>query len=180
MRVFVVQKELFTMERTLTTEVKAHVGERVRVTGWLHSLRQLGGVNFLVIRDGWGLVQAVAEQEAEIAPLIEGKLSVESVIAVEGLVVSEAQAPGGAELQNLHVEAITPIVEPPPLPLNKRKITASISTLLDQAVVMNRHPVRRAILRMNAGMFASFRSTLTASIPCAKSTVLQTNYGGCL
>lgn len=150
------------MERTLTTEVKAHVGERVRVIGWLHSLRQLGGVNFLVIRDGWGLVQAVAEQEAEIAPLSEGKLSVESVIAIEGLVISEAQAPGGAELHNLHVEAITPIVEPPPLPLNKRKITASISTLLDQAVVMNRHPVRRAILRMNAGMFASFRSTLTA------------------
>jgi len=145
------------MERTLTTEVKAHVGERVRVIGWLHSLRQLGGVNFLVIRDGWGLVQAVAEQEAEIAPLIEGKLSVESVIAVEGLVVSEAQAPGGAELHNLHVEVIIPIVEPPPLPLNKRKITASIGTLLDQAVVMNRHPVRRAILRMNAGMFASFR-----------------------
>src|SRR6266536_5111078 len=150
------------MQRILTSEVKTHVGERVRVEGWLHSLRQLGGVNFLVVRDGWGLVQAVAEQEAEIAPLIEGKLSVESVIAVEGLVVSEAQAPGGAELHNLHVEVIIPIVEPPPLPLNKRKITASIGTLLDQAVVMNRHPVRRAILRMNAGMFASFRSTLTA------------------
>ncbi|HEV2655945.1 MAG TPA: OB-fold nucleic acid binding domain-containing protein, partial [Ktedonobacteraceae bacterium] len=147
------------MQRILTSEIQAHVGERVRVAGWLHSLRQLGGVNFLVIRDGWGLVQAVTEQAAELAPL--AGLSVESVIAVEGLVVSEPQAPGGAELHELYVEVITPIQEPPPLPLNKRKINASLNTLLDQAVVMNRHPARRAILRLNAAMLGSFRGTLT-------------------
>jgi nondiscriminating aspartyl-tRNA synthetase len=149
------------MQRTLTSEVKAHVGERVRVMGWLHSLRQLGGLNFLVIRDGWGLVQAIAEREEEIAPLTENKLSVESVIAVEGLVVNEAQAPGGAELHDLSIEVITPIKEAPPISLNKRKISANISTLLDQAVVMNRHPTRRAIFSLAAGMLSSFRNTLT-------------------
>ena len=149
------------MKRTLTSEVKAHAGERVRVTGWLHSLRQLGGLNFLVIRDGWGLVQAIAERDEEIAPLIENKLSVESVIAVEGLVVNEAQAPGGAELHDLSIEIITPIKEAPPIPLNKRKISANIGTLLDQAVVMNRHPTRRAIYSLAAGMLSSFRNTLT-------------------
>ena len=149
------------MKRTLTLEVNAHTGERVRVTGWLHSLRQLGGLNFLVIRDGWGLVQAIAEREEEIAPLIENKLSVESVIAVEGLVVNETQAPGGAELHDLSIEIITPIKEAPPIPLNKRKISANISTLLDQAVVMNRHPTRRAIFSLAAGMLGSFRNTLT-------------------
>src|SRR5581483_2764097 len=59
------------MQRTLTTEITAHVGERVRIAGWLHSLRLLGSINFLVLRDGWGLVQAVAETEAEMAPLSE-------------------------------------------------------------------------------------------------------------
>src|SRR5947209_12900351 len=150
------------MERIRTTEVKAHVGECVRVAGWLHSLRQLGGVTFLVIRDGWGMLQAVAEHEGEIAPLLEGKLGVESVIAVEGLVVSEAQAPGGVELHNLRVEVITLVTETPPVPLNKRKITANITTLLDHAVVANRHPARRAILRLGAGAMAGFRSTLLA------------------
>ena len=52
------------MKRIRTTEVKAHVGERVHVAGWLHSLRQLGGVTFLVLRDGWGMIQAVTEVEA--------------------------------------------------------------------------------------------------------------------
>ena len=150
------------MKRTLTSEVKIHTGERVRVTGWLHSLRQLGGLNFLVIRDGWGLIQAIAERDEEIGPLIENKLSLESVIAVEGLVVNEVQAPGGAELHDLSIEIITPIKEAPPIPLNKRKISANIGTLLDQAVVMNRHPTRRAIYSLAAGMLSSFRNTLTA------------------
>ena len=54
------------MERTHTIEVGKHIGERVRVAGWLHSLRRLGGINFLVIRDGWGIIQVVTENEAEL------------------------------------------------------------------------------------------------------------------
>jgi nondiscriminating aspartyl-tRNA synthetase len=104
----------------------------------------------------------VAEREDEIAPVVEGGFGVESVIAVEGLVVSEAQAPGGVELHDLDVEVITPVTEAPPVPLNKRKITANMNTLLDHAVVTNRHPVRRALLRLGAGAIAGFRSTLLA------------------
>src|SRR5947208_3308430 len=64
----------FIMQRIHTVEVSTHIGERVRVVGWLHSLRRLGGVSFLVIRDGWGIVQAVAENEAELGPLQDGSL----------------------------------------------------------------------------------------------------------
>ena len=153
-------KGIFFMERIRTVEVGEHVGERVRVAGWLHSLRRLGGVNFLVVRDGWGIVQVVTESEAELGPLQGGVLGVESIVAVEGVVVSEAQAPGGVELHQPRIEVITPVTEVPPVPLNKRKITASIGTLLDHAVVTNRHPARRAVLRLGAGVMAGFRSTL--------------------
>lgn len=150
------------MQRIPTIEVGSHVGERVRVMGWLHSLRQLGGITFLVIRDGWGLVQAVAETGAELAPLQQREIGVESVVAIEGQVVSEAQAPGGIELHDLHIEIITPVTEAPPVSLNKRKITANITTLLDHAPVVHRHPARRAVLRLAAGVMAGFRSTLSA------------------
>ncbi len=149
-----------SIERVRTTEVAAHVGERIRVAGWLHSLRRMGGITFLVLRDGWGMVQAVAENEPELGALATGEAGVESVIAVEGLVVSEPQAPGGVELHNLQVEVITPVTEPPPIPLNKRKITANIGTLLDHAAVTNRHPARRAIFRLASGVAAGFRNTL--------------------
>ncbi len=148
------------MKRIVTKEVHAHVGERVRVQGWLHSLRQLGGVNFLVVRDGWSLLQCVTEHEEEIAALRE--VGVESVITVEGTVVSETQAPGGVELHDLYVEVVTPVTEIPPVALNKRKLNAHVNTLLDSAVVTNRHPARRAILRLSAGAMAGFRSVLTA------------------
>ena len=153
------------MERIRTTEVGQHVGERVRVAGWLQSKRQLGGINFLVLRDGWSTIQAVAdggETEAELVPLLESEAGLESLIAIEGQVVSEAQAPGGVELHDLRIEVITPVKEALPLALNKRKLNANINTLLDHAVVSNRHPTRRAILRLASGAMSSYRRTLTA------------------
>ena len=148
------------MQRIRTIEVRSHVGERVRVAGWLHSLRQMGGINFLVIRDGWGTLQAVAE--TEIAPLVESGAGVESVLAVEGDVVSMPQAPGGVELHKLSIEIITPVREAPVVPLNKPKLIANITTLLDHAAVTNRHPARCAILRLSAGAMAAFRAVLAA------------------
>jgi nondiscriminating aspartyl-tRNA synthetase len=149
------------MERIRTIEVVAHAGERVHVAGWLHSLRQMGGITFLVLRDGWGQIQAVAESMPEIAPLKECNYGVESVIAIEGLVVQEVQAPGGVELHGLTIEVITGVQEPPPFPINKQKITASMSTLLDHAAISNRHLQRRAILRLSAGIMAGFRALLS-------------------
>ncbi|HEX6477958.1 MAG TPA: aspartate--tRNA(Asn) ligase [Ktedonobacteraceae bacterium] len=150
------------MKRIRTTEVGSHTGERVRVAGWLQSLRQLGGVSFLVIRDGWGTIQAVAETAAELATLQQQEAGVESVVSVEGLVVSMPQAPGGVELHDLQIEVVAPVTEVPVVPLNKPKLSANITTLLDHAPVTNRHPARRAILRLGAGAMASFRATLTA------------------
>lgn len=150
------------MERIRTTELAAQVGQRVRVSGWLNTLRRLGGITFLVIRDGWGIVQAVAEQEADLAPLTEAEAGVESVITVEGTVTSSPQAPGGLELQTIVIEVIVPVKEPPPLILSKREIKAAQPTLLDHAVVSNRHVMRRAVLRLGAAIMTGFRRTLNA------------------
>ncbi|GCE04914.1 aspartate--tRNA(Asn) ligase [Dictyobacter aurantiacus] len=150
------------MERIRTVEVAGRVGKRVCVAGWLHSLRRMGGINFLIIRDGWGLLQAVAETEEEITALLPESVGVESIITVEGLVVSEAQAPGGVELHELKIEVLNPVSELPPISLNKRKLNAQPSTLLDHAPVTNRHPLRRATLRLSAGVMAAFRDILTS------------------
>ncbi len=156
------QEGVFSMERIRTIEVDQHVGEQVRLQGWLHSLRQLGGVTFLILRDGWGTIQAVSENAAVFAPLREQQCGVESLITLVGTVVSEAQAPGGIELHQPTVEVIIPITEPPPVALNKRKLSAQVSTLLDHAVVTNRHPARRAVLRLAAGVMYGYRSALLA------------------
>jgi nondiscriminating aspartyl-tRNA synthetase len=150
------------MARVTAREVGLHAGERVRVCGWLHARRRLGGVTFLVVRDGWGTIQAVAETEGELAPLLVAGAGVESVIAVEGRVVLAEQAPGGVELHQLAIEVITPVTEAPPVTLSKRELKVSLATLLDEAVVANRHPSRWAVFRLQAGVMAAYRAVLAA------------------
>ena len=46
--------------------------------------------------------------------------------------------------------------------VNKRELRASLTTLLDHAVIAYRHPRQRAVLRLAAGVLAGFRAALTA------------------
>jgi nondiscriminating aspartyl-tRNA synthetase len=131
----------------------------VLLAGWLHALRRLGSINFLVLRDGCGVAQIVIDTADAMAPL-EGLLP-ETVISVQGTVVSEPQAPGGYELHDPSIEVISPVTEPLPLTLNKPVIKASLPVFLDQAVVGLRHPQKQALFRLSAGIMAGFRSTLT-------------------
>jgi len=151
------------MERIRTTELAAHTGESVLLQGWLHALRRLGGVTFVILRDGWGMAQAVTESDADLAPLTtqQGTCQVESVITLQGIVVANPQAPGGYELQSPRISVITPIYEAPPVAINKREIKAQLGTQLDHAVVANRHPRQRAVFRMAACAMQAFRSTLS-------------------
>ncbi len=146
------------MKMIRTIEAKEHVGQRVQMKGWLHNIRRMGGISFVVLRDGWGTIQAVTENEIDLAPLAECGL--ETVIKMEGVVTAVAQAPNGIEIHQPHFSVITPINAQPPIPLNKRQIKAGLPTQLDHAVVVNRHPQRRAIFRLAAGAMAGFRATL--------------------
>jgi nondiscriminating aspartyl-tRNA synthetase len=148
------------LERVRTIEIGSHVGERVRVQGWLHALRRLGGVNFIVVRDGWGLIQAVTEDTAALAGLTNDELQPETVLALEGDVVATSQAPGGVELHNLVIDVITAVREPLPVLINKREMKAALTTQLDHAVITNRHPAQRAVYRLGAAVMAAFRSHL--------------------
>ena len=40
--------------------VGAHVGDEVEVRGWVYNLRSSGAIHFMLLRDGTGILQAVA------------------------------------------------------------------------------------------------------------------------
>lgn len=148
------------MERIRTVEMAAHVGRRVRLQGWLHAVRRLGGVSFVVLRDGWGTAQAVTETEADLAPL--AGLALETVLQLEGEVVAAPAVAGGVELHRPRFTVLTPVTELLPVALHKRQMKAALPTLLDHAVVANRHPARRAVFGLGAAAMAGFRATLLA------------------
>jgi nondiscriminating aspartyl-tRNA synthetase len=146
------------VERVRTTAAAENVGRRVRLQGWLHQFRELGKINFLIIRDGWGTFQAIVDDPVALAAL--RAVQVESVIEVRGVVAAEAQAPGGAELRETEVTILEPVTEVPPIEVNKRELKATIETFLDHAAIGLRHPKRRAILRLASAAMAGFRAAL--------------------
>ncbi|HLZ70645.1 MAG TPA: aspartate--tRNA(Asn) ligase [Dehalococcoidia bacterium] len=148
------------MERIFASELPNHAGERVRLQGWLHRLRRLSEVTFLVLRDASGLAQVVVHDSALDARLAE--LHAESVLAVEGLAVAMPQAPGGVELHEPSVEPIAPAAEPPPFDLFRPAIKALLPTILDHAPLSLRHPAHRARFRLAAAAMEGFRQTLRA------------------
>ncbi len=146
------------MERIYTTQIREHIGQRVRLAGWLHTIRRLGGINFLVLRDVRGTAQVVVDTPEALAAL--AGLLPETVLAVEGEVIAEPQAPGGVEVRGPAFEVLSPVRDALPLSLNKPAMKASLPVFLDHAVVGLRHPQKRALFRLSAGIMAGFRATL--------------------
>jgi nondiscriminating aspartyl-tRNA synthetase len=147
------------MERVRSTELAARAGERVRAAGWLHALRRKGGLAFATVRDGWGTVQVVFEGAAARA-LDAAPPALESVVAVEGRVVAR-RGSDGVELVEPTLTVLEPAVAPA-LVMNTPTLTAPQATVLDDAVVANRHPARRSLFRLAAGAMAAFRAALGA------------------
>lgn len=150
------------LRRSYTYELPQQVGQRVQLQGWIHALRKLGGLTFLVLRDGWGTAQVVIENETQLAPLQAQNAMPESVIIVEGEVRATPQAPGGVEIGDPTITLLNTVSEPLPVLISKREINAALPTLLDHAVVANRHPARRALFRLEAGVMAAFRAHLNS------------------
>jgi nondiscriminating aspartyl-tRNA synthetase len=148
------------MQRIWTTDLAAHAGERVKLAGWLHRLRRLSNVSFLVIRDAKGLAQVVIE-DIDLAGRL-ARLYNESVIEVEGLAVASAQAPGGVEVREAEVEVISPAAEPPPFDLFRPELKAQLPTILDHAPLALRHPPYRALFEVASATMSGFRSSLTS------------------
>jgi len=80
-------------ERIWTNAIGEHVGEEVRLAGWLHRFRRLSNVSFLILRDARGLAQVIVEDPAVAEAL--GRLYHESVLEVVGTATANPQAPGG-------------------------------------------------------------------------------------
>jgi nondiscriminating aspartyl-tRNA synthetase len=147
-----------TAERIWTLQLREHIGERVRLAGWLHRLRRLRNVGFLILRDGQGTAQIVVEDEALLEQL--AALQQESVLQVEGLAVAQAQAPGGVEVQAPVVRVLSPGAAALPFDLFRPAIKAQLPTILDHAAIALRHPRQRAVFRLSAAAMQGFRATL--------------------
>lgn len=146
------------MERTWTSDLRRHVGERVLLEGWLHHRRRLANRTFLLVRDARGIAQAVVEDQ-DLADFLNG-LWHESVLAVEGIATATPQAPGGVEIAGPRVTVLAEPEHAPLLDLFPPVLSAQLPTQLDHAALALRHPRRRAGFQVAAASAEGFRRTL--------------------
>ncbi len=89
-------------------QLSDHEGQTVTLRGWLYNKRTSKGLAFLVLRDGTGLCQCVANQDAVDSDSWDaaGAMGQESSLAVTGTVVKDERQVGGFEIQATRVELI--------------------------------------------------------------------------
>jgi len=107
----------------------AHVGQTVRLGGWVHRRRDLGGLIFFDLRDRDGLVQ-VAFGPGWASPEVlarAGSLGAETVVLVEGAVVARPKearntelASGDVEVHATGLQVVGP-AETPAIPVSRAK-----------------------------------------------------------
>jgi aspartyl-tRNA synthetase len=66
------------------------VGSEVRLSGWIHRKRNLGGVLFITLRDSYGITQVVAQPGTVVHDQLD-EVRVESVITIDGKVLSRGE-----------------------------------------------------------------------------------------
>jgi asparaginyl-tRNA synthetase len=136
-----------------------HVGSTVELRGWVTHRRSSGKVQFLVVRDGTGLMQCVAgvrdlspeEWEACAA------LGQESAVIVRGALRADARAPGGVEMGLQSVQVVGAAESYPISPKEH-----GVDFLMDHRHLWLRAPRQQALLRLRAELIGAFRDFMAA------------------
>ncbi len=64
---------------------KSHVGETVRLAGWVHRIRDHGGVLFIDLRDHYGVTQVLCDSDSPVFKAVDG-LRAEYCVRIDGVV----------------------------------------------------------------------------------------------
>lgn len=128
--------------------------DKVELKGWVHRVRELGGVSFVMLRDRSGIVQTVVEGKAEV--------TLESVISVTGVPALNEKAPGGAEVRAEKLVLIAAAASDLPYPVNADPDKIGLDVILDNRQLSLRNPKIRAIFAVQATIIEAFSEHLRA------------------
>ena len=145
------------MSQIYVENINQHVNRKVTIKGWLYNKTKKGKLRFLLIRDGTGIIQAVAFQK-DVAPKVLDtidKLTQESSLIVTGVVHADKRAPGGYEM-TIHQIFCVQIAKPYPITPKEHGTTF----LMDHRHLWLRSSRQNAILRIRSEIIGACRDFL--------------------
>lgn len=148
------------MQRTLSRDLINFVDKSVLVKGWLHKKRLMGGLTFINLRDRGGLVQILIEDKNEVEKL--RNMQIGTILTIEGNVVREERAPGGAEIHDPKISVEVPVLDEPPIEIDKPLSHKSehLDTLFEHRVVNIRNLQEQKIFKIRASLTKYLREFL--------------------
>ncbi len=89
---------------------KSHVGETVRLSGWVHRVRDHGGLLFIDLRDHYGVTQVMADPDSPVFAEIE-KVRSEWCIRIDGEVKARDESLVNAKIPTGEIEVFIRDIE---------------------------------------------------------------------
>jgi asparaginyl-tRNA synthetase len=145
------------MTHTYIGDVGKHVGQEVTLRGWIHNKRSSGKIQFLIVRDGTGYIQAVVVKNAVAPELFAAadNLTHESSVIVTGKVRQDARAPGGYEMDAANLQVVQEVSKEEPFPITPKE--HGIEFLMDHRHLWIRSTRQRAILKVRHEIIKAVR-----------------------
>lgn len=137
----------------------SHEGTEVKVSGAVHTIRDMGEVAFVILRKREGLLQCVFEEGVTDFDLKDLKEA--SAVEVEGTVAKEDRAPNGIEIRLKKIKVLSQPADTMPLAISKWKLNTSLEAKLDNRAVSLRNVRERAKFKIQEGLVRGFREFLT-------------------
>jgi len=144
-------------EHVYIEDIAAYEGKEVTLKGWLYNKTDKGKLQFLLVRDGTGVIQAVVFEDDVSPEMFEAAQTVtqESSLIVTGTVREDRRAPGGYELTANDVE-IVQLAEDYPITPKEH----GVEFLMDRRHLWLRSSRQHAILRVRAEVVRAIRDWL--------------------
>ena len=142
------------------------VGSDVRLSGWLHNRRDLGGILFIDLRDHYGITQLVARPGTPAYEALD-KVSKESTVRIDGKVVSRGTENVNPELPTGEIEVEVGEVEllgaaaPLPFTINAEDGVNEERRLEYRFLDLRRERMHRNIL-LRTSVISAIRHKMTA------------------
>jgi asparaginyl-tRNA synthetase len=144
-------------EHVTIGNVARYVDQEITIKGWLYNRTDKGRLQFLLLRDGSGMIQAVAFKKTIDADSFAAAQAVtqESAVMATGVVRADERAPGGYELSLSHFEIVHLAQDYPITPKEH-----GIDFLMDNRHLWLRSSRQWALLRVRATVIRAIRDWL--------------------
>lgn len=144
------------MKRTLISELKNFMNEKINLQGWIHKIRKLRNITFLIIRDRSGLIQCIVDNDK----LDLSQVKIESIVSITGVVIESTNDLNPFEIQVENLEIINAALDKLPIEINKENLEINLDTMLNNRILSLRHPKVNSIFKVQNSIVNGFREFL--------------------